>query len=207
MVCSWDDGAAEDMRLYDLCIKYGIKDVTFYIPADWQEFNWSLNREPLDVIDLIKISESFKIGSHTITHPMLTRIPLSKAKTEIEDSKVFLEYLIGRHINSFCYPRGYANDEIREIVRKNYKTARNTLLTGIKPDPDPIWQGSSVHVGGKRRPEYEGTTWLKEGLKLLKEAVRTPGSVYSIFGHSWELTREDGWYDLETLLKEVSRVK
>lgn len=207
ILASFDDGAFEDMRLLELCVKYGLEDVTFYIPADWQEFNKREGRDPLTLEEVEIISELFKIGSHTITHPMLTRIPIDVARMEIEDSRKLLEYLLDVKVDSFCYPRGYANDELRDIVRENYKTARNTLVGNIKESPDPVWQTPTVHVGGKRRPEYENTTWLDEGIKLLEEAVRAPDSVYHIWGHSWELTREDGWHDLEKLLNEVSKAQ
>jgi peptidoglycan/xylan/chitin deacetylase (PgdA/CDA1 family) len=204
---SFDDGSKEDLRLAELMDKYGIHDVIFYIPSDWANYNILLNREPLSWDDFEDIANRFEIGSHTISHPMLTRIPFGEAVDEIIESKYHLEELAKREITSFCYPRGYANDELREVVRKNYKTARNTLVGYITESEDPIWQNTTVHAGGKRRKEYEGTTWLKEGLRLLEEAVRTEGSVYHLWGHSWELTREDGWHDLETLLGEVSKAQ
>lgn len=207
---SFDDGAKEDLRLADLMTKYGIQDVIFYVPAEWQTHNLALGREPLSLKDLNNLADVFDVGSHTITHPLLTRIPLHEAIYEIVESKALLEQLLGMGIDSFCYPRGYANPELKELVRGNYESARNTLVGNLEEPADRVWESTTVHAGGKRRKEYEGKTWLGEGLRLLKEAIAMSEEgkepVYHIFGHSWELTREQGWDDLEILLKEIKAV-
>lgn len=209
IIASFDDGNKEDLRLAELMEKYGIKEVIFYIPSDWRFVNEFERREPLDESDVIELDKKFKVGSHSISHRLLTRIPIEEAKIEISESKDQLEYLLGHEIDSFCFPRGYANDQLREIVRKYYKHARNTLVGALEAPEDPIWESTTVHAGGKRRKEYEGTTWLKEAYKLLDEAIERGHKediIYSIFGHSWELTREKGWEDLEKLLKSLNEI-
>jgi Polysaccharide deacetylase. len=37
------------------------------------------------------VKEGVEIGSHTLTHPFLTKIPPAEARREIEDSKKLLE--------------------------------------------------------------------------------------------------------------------
>lgn len=67
------------------------------------------------------------IGAHTITHPILTLIPIDAADTEISDSKTMIENQLGERVSSFAYPNGQAtdfNDEISGLVRKaGYKSA------------------------------------------------------------------------------------
>lgn len=203
VLASWDDGAKEDLRLADLMAKYEIETI-FYIPSEWQTYNMREKREPLSFEDLLDLSSNFTIGSHGITHSMLTRIPEPQMEREVRDSGHSLEHLLDKEVTTFCYPRGYANDYIREVVRSHYTHARNTLVGNITMSPDPIWDTPSVHVCGVRRPEYEYTTWQKEASRLLREAINTPDSVYHMWGHSWEISRYDGWYDLEELLKEVT---
>lgn len=207
---SFDDGAKEDLRLAELMIKYDIDDVMFYLPAEWQTHNLQLGREPLSLQDVNDLTSEFEIGSHTITHPLLTRIPLVDAEYEIVESKRILNQLLGFDVESFCYPRGYANPDIKELVRNNYESARNTLIGTLEASDDAVWESTTVHAGGKRRKEYENTTWLEEGLRLLKDAIAMSQDgkdpIYHIFGHSWELTRERGWDDLELLLKEIKAV-
>lgn len=206
IVASFDDGSKEDLRLAELMEKYNIYDVIFYIPSDWHFVNEISRREPLSEKDVLGLDKKFKIGSHTITHPLLTRISMEDAEIEIKESKQQLEYLLGHKVDYFCYPRGYANDELRNIVRQTYKGGRNTLIGSLTPADDPAWESTTVHVGGKRRKEYEGTTWLKEGMKLLDEAIERGHKediVYHLWGHGWELSREAAWDDLETLLKRI----
>jgi peptidoglycan/xylan/chitin deacetylase (PgdA/CDA1 family) len=206
---SWDDGCKEDLKLAEVLARYNL-EATFYIPSEWQIYNAREGRDPLSFLDLRRLSKRFAIGSHSITHPLLTRIPPALAEAEIIDSKIQLEELLEVNIDSFCYPRGYASPTIREIVGIYYETARNTLVGNILPPIDKLWISSSVHVAGKRRPEYENTTWLKEAMRLLNEAIRRDKDgeeiVYSIFGHSWEISRYKAWDDLEVLLKALGAV-
>ena len=47
-----------------------------------------------------------EIGAHTITHPVLSALPVSEQKNEIEASKAALERIIGKPVTSFAYPYG-----------------------------------------------------------------------------------------------------
>ena len=81
---------------------------------DWKDLNF-----------LIK--KGIKIGSHTLTHPFLTRILLEDAKREIEYSKKLLEDKLGVEIDTFCYPYGDTNEKIEELVKNaGYKYAFTT---------------------------------------------------------------------------------
>ena len=47
-----------------------------------------------------------KAGAHTITHPVLSNLPVEMQKTEIIQSKNYLEKILNCPINSFSYPYG-----------------------------------------------------------------------------------------------------
>lgn len=51
-----------------------------------------------------------EFGTHTMRHPILTRISLEQAKKEIEGSKRRLEEELGRSVVSMAYPNGSAAD-------------------------------------------------------------------------------------------------
>jgi peptidoglycan/xylan/chitin deacetylase (PgdA/CDA1 family) len=60
-----------------------------------------------------------EIGSHTLTHPDLTKISLNDAKAQIEESK--------QNAEVFCYPAGRFNDEVANLVKESgYKAAVTT---------------------------------------------------------------------------------
>lgn len=58
-----------------------------------------------------EISEIYRsgnlIGSHTVSHPVLSRISKIRQKAEVEESFVFLEKITGQKERYFCYPYGY----------------------------------------------------------------------------------------------------
>lgn len=61
------------------------------------------------------------IGSHTMTHPYLTRICESDMLYEVLDSKKELENILGDPVEHFSFPYGDRNRKITDFVRKNYK--------------------------------------------------------------------------------------
>jgi peptidoglycan/xylan/chitin deacetylase (PgdA/CDA1 family) len=98
-------------------------------------------QEPL--MDLSQVREwlaaGHEIGSHTCTHPSLTRISPSQAREEIFSSKRKLEDLFGRAVEHFCYPYGDWNENIRDLVAEaGYKTAFTTV-SGINTPTDPAF--------------------------------------------------------------------
>jgi peptidoglycan/xylan/chitin deacetylase (PgdA/CDA1 family) len=79
------------------------------------------------------------IGSHTRTHPYLTRIPLAQAREEIVASKRKLEDLFHRPIEHFCYPYGDWNDAVRDLVAEaGYRTACTTQPGVNDADSSPL---------------------------------------------------------------------
>jgi peptidoglycan/xylan/chitin deacetylase (PgdA/CDA1 family) len=51
-------------------------------------------------------NEFLEIGSHTVTHPILTELTPEKQTTEIEKGHTFLEEFAHRKIDFFAYPHG-----------------------------------------------------------------------------------------------------
>lgn len=203
ILSSWDDGTIEDLKLVDLLKKYDIVAM-FYFPVYPGLANGRKGRKSLDKEQRQTIAKDFDIGSHTLTHPLLTRIDPSIARTEIENSKLMLQDEFGREVDFFAYPRGYANPELQMMVKEaGYKGARSTIVGRIHPSENPYFEETTVHVGCNRK-EYAGKKWLDYALDMLDQAIKTPNSVYHLFGHSWEIEKNDGWYDLEKLLKEIN---
>lgn len=65
-----------------------------------------------------------EFGSHTLTHPLLTEVPLETAYQEMIESKSYLQSKLGRPVISFCYPKGAVNEALTRCVRQaGYKLA------------------------------------------------------------------------------------
>lgn len=67
------------------------------------------------------------IGSHTLTHPVLTTLDEAGRRTEICQSRILLESRIGRAVDLFCYPNGSHDPSTVAIAREHY---RASLVTG-----------------------------------------------------------------------------
>lgn len=70
-------------------------------------------------------------GAHTVTHPILTRVPLETAEKEIAESAKMITENTGRPVIGFCYPNGGVsdfNDSIINILKnKGFKYAVTTI--------------------------------------------------------------------------------
>lgn len=96
-------------------------------------------KKPIADINLIREFSNLGIefGSHTISHPYLTKISKNEAFKEIKDSKKMLEDIIGKEVLSFCYPYGDLNEFIVDAVKSaGYKLAFTTKSGHIKPSDD-----------------------------------------------------------------------
>lgn len=72
-------------------------------------------------------------GGHTRNHPILSRISLEQAKTEIEGSKNDIEKELGEPVLSFAYPNGKSPDlniDIKNLVSQAGYRVAFTLMNG-----------------------------------------------------------------------------
>lgn len=68
--------------------------------------------------------EGVSFGSHTMTHEILTTIPLEQAKQEITKSRERMEQELATPCRLFAYPNGDCSKEVCELVeRAGYKYA------------------------------------------------------------------------------------
>jgi len=103
------------------------------------------NEEILYMLSWDKIREMAKnnisFGSHTMTHPILTRVSLGTAGKEIFESKRIIEEKIGKPVITFAYPNGEAMDfnaQIKNLVKEaGYKVACTTIYGSNNCDTDP----------------------------------------------------------------------
>ena len=85
-------------------------------PEQNRIMNWS------QVLELL--GEGMEIGSHTMSHSILTRISPEDAKREIIESKKKLEQKLQVEITSFCYPGSYFEERHVLWVREaGYRSA------------------------------------------------------------------------------------
>jgi peptidoglycan/xylan/chitin deacetylase (PgdA/CDA1 family) len=76
-------------------------------------------------------SSGLQIESHTVTHPILTKIAHGDLKAELKDSQLYLENVLDRKVQYFCYPNGNVNDEVRKAVVETGYAAAVTTQFGL----------------------------------------------------------------------------
>jgi peptidoglycan/xylan/chitin deacetylase (PgdA/CDA1 family) len=70
------------------------------------------------------LAAGHQIGSHTVSHPNLTRLHAMEAREEIQASRKWLEDNFGVSVSHFSYPLGAFDDRILGMVREaGYSTA------------------------------------------------------------------------------------
>jgi peptidoglycan/xylan/chitin deacetylase (PgdA/CDA1 family) len=99
-------------------------------PADFEALTWD---------ELAELESSrIEAGSHTVTHPVLTRVNRERVRLELRNSKTRLESVLNHKVSSFCYPNGATNDEVTGEVRLAGYECAVTATHGFnqyKPDP------------------------------------------------------------------------
>jgi peptidoglycan/xylan/chitin deacetylase (PgdA/CDA1 family) len=62
--------------------------------------------------------DGMEIGSHTMTHPMLTQVSELVMRTELSDARVRLSEVLGAAPEGFVYPSGAFSATARNIVKE-----------------------------------------------------------------------------------------
>ena len=113
---------------------------------------------PAELIEL-NAAELVSIGAHTVTHPVLSKLPIMVQRSEIQQSKVYLEELLRQPVTYFSYPNGSSSTETRRIVQEAGFGAACASFNDI------TWAGSNYfHLPRFWVQDVDGDTffrWLK----------------------------------------------
>ncbi|HXR08135.1 MAG TPA: polysaccharide deacetylase family protein [Candidatus Acidoferrum sp.] len=106
---------------------------------------WDLRdgEAPEPLMDAAQVREwlraGHRIGSHSLSHPRLTRLSLRDALEEIAGSKKKLEDTFGVAVEDFSYPFGDWNEAVRDLVMEaGYRTACTTDYGVNSPATSPL---------------------------------------------------------------------
>jgi peptidoglycan/xylan/chitin deacetylase (PgdA/CDA1 family) len=71
-------------------------------------------------------------GSHTVTHPILSKLSVDRMRKEIQESKANIEEKLGTRITTFAYPNGTRhdfNDSTKNLLKEcGYACALTTTF-------------------------------------------------------------------------------
>jgi peptidoglycan/xylan/chitin deacetylase (PgdA/CDA1 family) len=109
------DDEAKDAAILDMAASLGIS-LPDAAPGEFFPVTWEQARE-MD-------SNGIEIGSHTVTHPILTRTSRQRLRYELSESRSRLESVLGHKVDLLCYPNGDNDRSVREETsRAGYKCA------------------------------------------------------------------------------------
>ncbi len=129
-------------------------------PQEFSPINWEQARE-LE-------ANGISIGSHTVTHPILTNVFESQLKFEINHSRARIHKMIGTEPDSFCYPNGSYNTKVKEAVaRAGYRCAVNTKH-GFNDNDSDVFALRRFHD----EPDLEHFAQTTCGFELVKNQFR-----------------------------------
>jgi peptidoglycan/xylan/chitin deacetylase (PgdA/CDA1 family) len=147
VVVTFDDGFVDFLTAWPILEKLSFTASMFlptgYIAETRRTFK---GRECLtwsEVKDLSRRGVSF--GSHTVTHPVLHRVPWSRVCSELRLSRAHITTAVGTPVTTFAYPYAFpAHDDAfvarfcRELRDQGYRAAVTTTIGRVGPGDDPL---------------------------------------------------------------------
>jgi peptidoglycan/xylan/chitin deacetylase (PgdA/CDA1 family) len=133
-VCiTFDDGTSDHFKAGNLLSELGLKG-TFFIVTGKVGKEGYLTRD--QVVQLAQ--NGHRIGSHTVSHPHLTKLSVAELDKELIASKVFIEELTLQTVDWLAPPGGIYNQIVLERARALGYSVVRTMDWGY---PDWPFQG------------------------------------------------------------------
>jgi len=216
---SWDDGHVKDFRLADLLEKYKL-GATFYIPAANEE------HEVMSEQQIIELSERFEIGGHTMNHTRIRNTSKELFDYEIKGCYKWLGDLLGKNINSFCFPGGVINEAaIQYAFKTGFQIVRTTELLNpwfdtnerVIPTTLQVYHHSVFtyykHLAKRFKLnslllylKSNRSSELKKNIEFYLNFIQEHGGCFHLWGHSWEIEEFNLWFELEELFNVMSDI-
>jgi peptidoglycan/xylan/chitin deacetylase (PgdA/CDA1 family) len=143
VVVTFDDGYLDNLTnampvLREFHIPVTIFITTKFCDQDMRHPRYKESKERLHLtweeVHALSTESLITIGSHTITHPFLSKVSDDDAKREIIGSKRIMEDKIGAEVKYFCYPSGDCTlREQKHVQRAGYKAAVS-VVPGVNRD-------------------------------------------------------------------------
>lgn len=217
---SWDDGDPDDLRVAEMLATAHLKG-TFYICRDYD------GRPRLSDAEIRELDSmpGMEVGSHTLSHPDLRRLGQAELRGEVFDSRNWLSDILGRDVDTFCYPKGLHNRRVVEAVRSaGYRLARTTRSGNTRlTHPDAFRMPTTLQLYPHKRStqirhsvkEWDASgalaltrvyPWSRSASRLIRSFARGQAPMLiHVWGHSWELRHRHLWDELAALIAAVSR--
>ncbi len=98
----WDDNNVRHVEMKELMRTHGCR-ATFYLNSYTREEPFTIQKYVLATGPLLT-QDGFSVGGHTLQHPDLSRVDKNQLFRQIAADRVYLEYAVGKPVNSFAFP-------------------------------------------------------------------------------------------------------
>jgi peptidoglycan/xylan/chitin deacetylase (PgdA/CDA1 family) len=144
-------------------------------PGDLPALSWAQIREMQQ--------GGITIGSHTVSHPHLTRLAPDALAHELAESRTAIAAETGVAPDLFCYPHGDEDERVRAAVRTaGYRLAVATRPGPVVPGSDPLALARTFVARDDSLADFErklagafdllhhGVQWLRRGWRSARAA-------------------------------------
>lgn len=187
-----DDGDRHDLRVAELLEKYKFRGIFYIAPMN-------------DSVELMRPSEmrdlsnrGHEIGCHTLTHQVLTKIPIPEQVNELLEGRHHLEEIVGEACPKFAYPRGWYNPQVMEVVKQMGFSEARTMKQGTTDLP--VFEGNfeiGISVHFHKEKFY---LWPQQYNHAKSRGVQ---GYFGVTCHGWELEKFQLWGEYEKMLKYI----
>lgn len=182
-----DDGSRHDLRVAELLERYNYTGIFYIAPM-----NPSI--EILLPLEIKEVSKKHEIGCHTLTHKVLTKLPVPEQVNEMMWGREYLEEITEKSCHRFAPPRGWYNDETITIAKQCGFSEFRTMKQG---STDYFGENFVVPITVHFHPNH-----YQKWKELYHEAVEKDG-YFGVTCHGWELEKFSLWKEYEAMLKYI----
>ena len=171
---TFDDGYDDTPAAVELLCARGLR-ATVYVTAGQIDTGAMIRREQLK--RLARQPEAIELGAHSVTHPPLDELEPEELEHEIATSKLALEQLIGRGVDTFAYPYGAYDARVRAaVIGAGFRSAAAVKNALSHPGDDP-WAIARFTVGAATSTEQIARVLDGKGAPYAwqRERLRTRG--------------------------------
>ena len=177
-VVTFDDGYVDTLEhAAPVLARHGFTAIQ-YLVADQiggrNEWDIAEGERPSPLMDEAQVrawlAAGHAIGSHTRTHPRLTRLSRSAQREELRVSRLRLEDRFGVRVDHFCFPYGDADATLTPILEEaGYATACLHLQSGVNLASTPRFELRRIEARYPKRSLRTLWQWWRDALGGDKE--------------------------------------